>query len=190
MDTMCSAAGCIRHADLICSVCKSFRYCGEECQKRDWKTHKGTCKILANIEKMRALSGLPERKIVRPPTTHCTGCELVFRDDSRDGKPITICPDCGYVACESCACHNCRGTCYCDDSNFGYKYCDRVPEWYHYGARSGRKYRGDNHPSVGGAKDHGVPASQWEKEPRRCGNCGETKLCLIPGYICNSWMCQ
>ncbi|KAF8215529.1 hypothetical protein K438DRAFT_601702 [Mycena galopus ATCC 62051] len=25
---------------------------------------------------------------------------------------------------------------------------DRVPEWYHYGARSGKLYRGDNHPDA------------------------------------------
>ncbi|KAF8200423.1 hypothetical protein K438DRAFT_1582639, partial [Mycena galopus ATCC 62051] len=128
-------------------------------------------------------------------TTHCTGCVLKF--GGRNGKPDGICPDCGYVACADCICHNCRGTCYCDDSNFGYKYCERGKSRYstygtqfHYGARSGKLYRGDNHPEKSLAKDHQVPASTWEEDPRVCGNCGETKLCLVPGYTCTSFLCQ
>ncbi|KAF8215502.1 hypothetical protein K438DRAFT_1704395 [Mycena galopus ATCC 62051] len=154
--------GCGRNAKLRCSGCKSVRYCGVECQKHDWKSHKTVC-------------------TPRPRTTHCTGCGLQFGGEN--GKPQGICPDCCYVACESCICHNRRGTCYCDNSNFGHKYCDRVPEWYHYGARSGKLYRGDNHPDAYLAKIHGVSADEWEDEPRMCGNCGETKLCLVPGYL-------
>ena len=29
---------------LVCSSCKSVSYCSVDCQKADWKTHKGTCR--------------------------------------------------------------------------------------------------------------------------------------------------
>ncbi|KAJ7760073.1 hypothetical protein DFH07DRAFT_816803 [Mycena maculata] len=176
-------AGCGKHADLICSGCKTARYCGAECQKKDWKTHKKDCK---------SSSGNKDAKPKRPPTTHCTGCRLRFsKDNDRDARePNEICPDCGYVACDDCICHNRRGTCFCENSNFGHKYCGRVPEWYHFGARTGKVYRGDNHPDKYDAELHKTPAGEWEKEPRKCGNCGETKVCLRPGYICTYWMCQ
>ena len=31
----------------ICSRCKSVHYCSRDCQKKDWKQHKGYCKFLA-----------------------------------------------------------------------------------------------------------------------------------------------
>ncbi|KAF8144374.1 hypothetical protein K438DRAFT_1874251 [Mycena galopus ATCC 62051] len=142
---------------------------GVACQKLDWKTHKTVCRV-------------------KPPTTHCTGCRLKFGGEN--GKPDELCPDCGYVACEDCACHNRRGTCYCEDSNFGHKYCGRVPEWYHRSSRTNKLYRGDNHPAEYDAQLHTVPSDKWEKEPRKCGNCGESKLCLVPGYLCKNSLCQ
>ncbi|KAJ6459491.1 hypothetical protein C8R47DRAFT_1028205, partial [Mycena vitilis] len=161
--------GCGKRGDLICSSCKSVRYWSVRTSEFHWKTtHKHDCKILA------------AKSEERPPTTHCTGCGLQF--GGRNGKPNEICPDCGYVACDSCVSDGRRGTCYCEKKNFGRDYCGRIPEWYHYGARSGKLYRGDNHPNPDDAELHKVPASQWEKVPRRCRNCGEIKLCLIPGY--------
>ncbi|KAJ6464356.1 hypothetical protein C8R45DRAFT_1023805 [Mycena sanguinolenta] len=161
--------GCGKYAGMKCSACKSVRYCGKECQKKDWKSHKNVC-------------------ITRPRTTHCTGCRLQF--GGSNGKPDEICPDCGYVACADCACHNRRGTCYCAKSNFGHPYCDRVPEWYHYSARTGELYRDDNHPDKYDAELHGITQDRWEKEPRECNNCGKIKLCLIPGYRCTNSLCQ
>ena len=32
-------------ASLICGVCKAKRYCSGHCQKKDWATHKETCKL-------------------------------------------------------------------------------------------------------------------------------------------------
>ena len=29
-----------------CTGCKKAKYCGKECQKQDWKRHKGVCKKL------------------------------------------------------------------------------------------------------------------------------------------------
>ncbi|KAF8200514.1 hypothetical protein K438DRAFT_1822105 [Mycena galopus ATCC 62051] len=111
---------------------------------------------------------------VKPPTTHCTGCRLKFGGEN--GKPDELCPD--------------PGTCYCEDSNFGHKYCGRVPEWYHRSSRTNKLYRGDNHPAEYDAQLHTVPSDKWEKEPRKCGNCGESKLCLVPGYLCKNSLCQ
>ncbi|KAJ7101216.1 hypothetical protein B0H15DRAFT_769556, partial [Mycena belliarum] len=123
-----------------------------------------------------------------PPSTHCTGCGGRF--GGRIGERDLLCLDCGYAACLDCSCHNRRGTCYCENSNFGHKYCGRVPEWYHSSSRTGKVYRGDNHPDAYLAESHHVPASQWETDPRTCTNCGETKRCLKPGYQCTDWMCQ
>ncbi|KAJ7612711.1 hypothetical protein FB45DRAFT_939597 [Roridomyces roridus] len=175
MDTIC-AGGCGKHGEHRCSGCKKAHYCGAECQKKDRKTHKKTC-----------LPPLP-----RPPTTHCTGCQVRFSpsNDREQQEAYLICPDCGYAPCSRCACHNRRGTCYCQDSNLGYKYCDSVPEWYHFSQRTGCPYTGDSHPSRGEAKMHQVPESAWETEPRQCGNCGEVKLCLNPAFRCQSWMCR
>ena len=40
-DSVCSACG--KPSSLICSRCKSAKYCGVECQKNSWGTHKKTC---------------------------------------------------------------------------------------------------------------------------------------------------
>ena len=44
----------------------------------------------------------------KPRKTHCTGCNGKFEEDylEVDGE----CPDCGYMACESCSCHNSKGS--------------------------------------------------------------------------------
>ncbi|KAJ6561684.1 hypothetical protein B0H19DRAFT_887431, partial [Mycena capillaripes] len=137
-----------------------------------WRVHKAVCKSLTSKLDSKAT---PQGSS-KPPTTHCTGCKLRF--GGRIGEIDQTCPDCGYVSCESCSCHNLRGTCYCENSNFGHGYCGRIPEWYHYGAHTGKVYCGDNHPDKYDAELHAVPASQWEEEPRKYTNCGETKLCL------------
>ncbi|KAJ7172843.1 hypothetical protein C8R43DRAFT_977680 [Mycena crocata] len=173
MTTAFCNAGCGKQAEMRCSGCKGVQYCGAECQKKDWKTHKTDC----------GLDG-------KPPTAYCTGCKRRFGVSRWIGRSMGTCPDCGYTACEKCITHNRLGTCYCADSNFGHKYCGRVPEWYHFCGRTGQMYRGDNHPSAGDAKSHGVHASEWETEPRECGNCGEMKVCLRPGYTCTNSLCQ
>lgn len=33
----------------LCTGCKDVRYCGAECQKKDWKIHKHLCKSVANF---------------------------------------------------------------------------------------------------------------------------------------------
>ncbi|KAK6991798.1 hypothetical protein R3P38DRAFT_3090981 [Favolaschia claudopus] len=170
MDT-CGNTLCDQIADRQCSECKKARYCSRECQKQNWPTHKIVCKSLKEVDK-----------------TRCTGCKKKF--GSEIGRPDETCPDCHYTACASCACHNRRGTCYCENFNFGHPYCGRVPEWYHASQATGKVYRGDNHPEASDASSHGIPDAQWEAEPRKCGNCGEVKRCLIPGYMCNNWLCQ
>ncbi|KAJ7073398.1 hypothetical protein B0H15DRAFT_869198 [Mycena belliarum] len=177
---------CGRYAEARCSACRGVRYCGSQCQKQDWKSHKSDCKSfqVATLNVVGAGGNVQEK----PVPTHCTGCKLKF--GSEIGKRDELCPDCGYAACADCACHNRRGTCYCENSNFGHKYCGRVPEWYHCSSRTGRVYRGDNHPDPYDAELHAVPAAQWEAAPRTCGNCWQTKLCLKRGYQCKYWMCQ
>ena len=35
---------------LKCNRCKLMRYCGAECQKKDWGRHKGVCKFVKKVE--------------------------------------------------------------------------------------------------------------------------------------------
>ena len=41
--TACAACGA-SGARLTCGGCRGVRYCGAECQKRDWRAHKAACK--------------------------------------------------------------------------------------------------------------------------------------------------
>ena len=42
--TICAAYGCEKEGTATCAACKSVRYCGKACQKKDWKLHKKECK--------------------------------------------------------------------------------------------------------------------------------------------------
>jgi hypothetical protein len=40
----CAAAGCAsEEASSTCGRCEAVRYCSRECQRADWKAHKGAC---------------------------------------------------------------------------------------------------------------------------------------------------
>lgn len=39
----CAFAACTYVGEMKCSKCKQVRYCGAECQKRDWCEHKRVC---------------------------------------------------------------------------------------------------------------------------------------------------
>ncbi len=42
--TGCVAAGCAsEEATSVCGRCEAVRYCSRECQRADWKAHKGAC---------------------------------------------------------------------------------------------------------------------------------------------------
>ena len=129
----------------------------------------------------------------QPKPGRCTGCDLKFtEDDYCDGE----CPDCGYQTCESCSCHNSRGercrvinvhrlsficdkgTCYCPQSNFGNPYCRMDAQWYHGNGHTGAMYKGDRHPDEG----YGYTDEDYEKEPRKCGNCGEVVRMIKPEF--------
>lgn len=81
---------------------------GEACQKRAWTAHKKGCQINAMLNKFNA--EYAARPVEQPPTTECTGCGVAFDEENyfEDEGP---CPDCGYVACESCSCHHSKGAC-------------------------------------------------------------------------------
>ncbi|SMR49554.1 unnamed protein product [Zymoseptoria tritici ST99CH_1A5] len=48
-DGLCSFCGCRKGEDsealLVCSRCKSQRYCGKDCQKMAWRYHKKECRV-------------------------------------------------------------------------------------------------------------------------------------------------
>lgn len=62
-------------------------------------------------EKLNAMIAKAEKEqenkpLAKPRTSHCTGCDEEFTEDV---YVDVECPDCGYLACESCACHHSRG---------------------------------------------------------------------------------
>ncbi|KAJ7281565.1 hypothetical protein C8J57DRAFT_1298033 [Mycena rebaudengoi] len=118
-------------------------------------------------------------KLVTYCSTACQkkGCNVRF---ARDYPANDTCPDCGYTACESCVCHNSRGSCYCQNSNFGRRYCIMAPRHYHLSSRNGRAYAGDRHPDYRGnlVVDGPEQDTMFEKRARECGNCGESHICM------------
>lgn len=119
---------CYKDATRVCSACKYTRYCSyvlrsgqiastrllitcintsrrEACQKANWKIHKKGCEIQQMLNRMNDEHAAAPRS--RPNPKRCTGCNVRFTEDYPcDGE----CPDCGYVACESCICDNNNGT--------------------------------------------------------------------------------
>ncbi|KAI1786878.1 hypothetical protein LXA43DRAFT_1032006 [Ganoderma leucocontextum] len=158
---------CQKDATMACSACKYTRYCSEECQRTDWKTHKKGCKIQQMLNTINEEHAAKPR--ARPPKNRCTGCNVRFSEDYPcDGE----CETCGYLACESCICDYSNGTCYCPNSNFGNSYCEMEPKWYHTDG-NGRAYKGDRHPEGYGE----YPDDVYEPEARACNNCGKvTKM--------------
>ncbi|KAI0762020.1 hypothetical protein BD413DRAFT_587163 [Trametes elegans] len=158
-------AVCYEDATRVCAACKYTRYCSVQCQKADWKTHKKGCQMqqmLNRINKQHASAPRP-----RPDKARCTGCNVKF---SEDCPCEDECPDCGYLACDSCVCHHSRGTCCCANSNFGRKYCWMEPRWYHTDG-DGKAYGGDRHPVAYPGEEYSDEV--YESEPRACTNCGE-----------------
>lgn len=41
--SICDVCGLFQPKLLVCSKCKSRKFCSQDCQKKDWKTHKTTC---------------------------------------------------------------------------------------------------------------------------------------------------
>ncbi|GJE89825.1 zinc finger MYND domain-containing protein [Phanerochaete sordida] len=167
-------AVCDDDAHLVCSGCKTTRYCSKECQMVDWKErgHKKGCELQKVLNEFNAKQ--EAQKPARPAKGRCTGCNTRFDDDDYCDQE---CPECGYQTCESCACHSSRGTCWCPNGNFGTRYCERAPRQYHFDGRTGRSYRGDYHPPLEEWSDE-LTAQDYEGAPRACNNCGEVKLML------------
>ncbi|KAJ6493560.1 hypothetical protein C8R47DRAFT_1176557 [Mycena vitilis] len=164
---ICYNEGCLKRADQQCSNCKVSTYCSPRCQKKAWPTHKRECEMNRILREHQEKE--EAKPVEKPPTTHCTGCNTEYTEDY---EPDDECPDCGYTACESCVSDTSSGSCYCQNSNFGRPYCIMNPRWYHMSSRTGRSYKGDRHP------EEDEEDEAFEEKPRKCGNCGEIKLCL------------
>ena len=54
---MCQLCGKEAQKMKKCSVCKLARYCTEECQLKDWKEHKKSCKPKAAARKKEGGKG-------------------------------------------------------------------------------------------------------------------------------------
>lgn len=48
-ETICAADGCTSPGTLRCPTCLNAFYCGKECQKRAWPSHKAPCKAAASV---------------------------------------------------------------------------------------------------------------------------------------------
>ncbi|KAI8986270.1 hypothetical protein BD414DRAFT_488178 [Trametes punicea] len=153
---------CMKEAPYTCSACRTTRYCSRRCQGADWRVHRQSCKIHQKLNEMNTRIAMTPPK--RPPLGQCTGCNAKVSESRR----LAMCKDCGYQACGSCESHHSRGTCYCPNSNFGKKYCQMEPRWYHTNGR-GRGYTGDRHPETQGQP---YPNEMYEPAKRACDNCG------------------
>ncbi|KAI9069338.1 hypothetical protein FKP32DRAFT_1641079 [Trametes sanguinea] len=173
---------CYEDATLACSKCKYARYCSQACQKADWKTHKKGCEMQQIINQFEEAQASAPR--ARPNSKRCTGCNTKF---SEDYPCEDECPDCGYVVCESCACDQSNGTCLCANGNFGRKYCDMEPRWYHTDG-NGKPYKGDRHPETYPGEEY--PDEFYEPEPRACNNCGEVTRVLKKEYCSEEGILQ
>jgi hypothetical protein len=49
----CARPGCRASAKSSCSGCAIEQYCGSDCQKLDWKSHKSLCSILKRLSRKR-----------------------------------------------------------------------------------------------------------------------------------------
>ncbi|KAK0454125.1 uncharacterized protein EV420DRAFT_1273366, partial [Desarmillaria tabescens] len=169
---------------LRCSSCKYAFYCSEKCQKAEWRIHKKGCAMNKMLREMQEKAEEEEAKkpLKRPPTNRCTGCNHKFEDgndEDWDEEDRDECPDCEYIACESCISDTSIGSCYCQNSNFGVPYCVMSPRWYHMSsAPRGKVYRGDRYPP---AEDE--DPNVYEDKPRKCGNCGEIGLCFKKEFL-------
>ena len=97
--------------------------------------------------------GCPRREWLGSGGVQCDGCGMsrdeLWRNtwagaEAEDDEEapsdaeldVDVCERCRYTACEACAVHHSRGTCYCKDANFGHAYppegCEER-EWYHRG---------------------------------------------------------
>ncbi|KAF9025135.1 hypothetical protein BDZ89DRAFT_988689 [Hymenopellis radicata] len=175
---LCDLENCPGVATKRCSACKYIMYCSERCQSIAWRWHKYHCpklKLLGEAEAMEPA--------VKTRKTHCTGCKRAFNsEDYARLDLIGQCPDCGYMACEKCHVSFKKGSCFCQNSNFGNKYCIMEPRWYHWSSLpGGKRYIGDRHPQY--PLHPRENALKLEDTPRPCGNCGEVNLCFKKEYL-------
>ncbi|KII88521.1 hypothetical protein PLICRDRAFT_627202 [Plicaturopsis crispa FD-325 SS-3] len=173
----CDNGWCLHEGTRPCGGgCKMKSFCSESCQEAAWPSHKEECitRVLGAVagKKNRDSEG-------KPATSNCTGCNAKFvASGEYRYVAASTCPDCGYVACESCVCHETKGTCYCQNSNFGHPYCGREPRWYHMSSRTRKPYKGDRHPEGRDYRDE-----IFEAQPRECGNCHKIARCLKKEYL-------
>ncbi|KAF7326253.1 hypothetical protein MKEN_00478300 [Mycena kentingensis (nom. inval.)] len=174
----CNSPFCRRIGTQRCAACKQAFYCSVACQKIDWKLHKQDCRANAALAATVASSA----DMPRPRRTHCTGCNIRFNPAER-ADIMGDCKQCGMVLCESCVCHEKRGTCYCENSNFGKSYCKMEPRWYHASSKPVWKaYHGDRHPAKESCYEK-YSEEPREEEPRECGNCGQVERCFKAKFL-------
>ncbi|KAF8919189.1 hypothetical protein CPB85DRAFT_1152812, partial [Mucidula mucida] len=106
----------------------------------------------------------------------CTGCKGAVTSEYW-ARPTLIgqCPDCRYIACEKCHVSFKKGSCFCQNSNFGNKYCTMGDSLL-----GGKRYTGDRHPQY--PLHPRENALKLEDASRPCGNCGEVQLCFRKEY--------
>jgi hypothetical protein len=65
---------CNKAASLTCSQCKSAQYCGQACQKKDWKYHKPSC-LKIKEQKLKELKEINCEVCGKPSSKSCSRCK-------------------------------------------------------------------------------------------------------------------
>ncbi len=71
-DGTCRAEGCSERGVFVCKRCvMGVRYCGRECQRRDWHArHKKVCNEADQFHRVAADAAVYMQQMVLPPTPH------------------------------------------------------------------------------------------------------------------------
>ncbi|KZV86234.1 hypothetical protein EXIGLDRAFT_681208 [Exidia glandulosa HHB12029] len=185
----CDFEGCPNEGKMRCSGCTRVFYCGVECQKKAWKQHKKTCKMHHDKDKLEEAH---PHLLRRQPKVECSGCGVVLLEGARSTAD-DVCHDCGYTVCKPCGKSKTKGSCLCENSNFGTEYCVWEPRMHHVCGANGELYNGDYHPVIAYTD---FPRERYpdmyESAPRRCNNCGKNKWCMTPETVtmCRNLMYQ
>eukprot|EP00520_Triparma_pacifica_P015585 CAMPEP_0118638362 /NCGR_PEP_ID=MMETSP0785-20121206/3640_1 /TAXON_ID=91992 /ORGANISM="Bolidomonas pacifica, Strain CCMP 1866" /LENGTH=347 /DNA_ID=CAMNT_0006529599 /DNA_START=34 /DNA_END=1075 /DNA_ORIENTATION=- len=110
---MPSCAVCSKSATSKCSICKAVYYCSRDCQRKDYKGHKRTCKKVPSLPPTKVLQSPSRGRHLVATRPLCCGTD-VLRDEPL--VPPVLNRDKRSSLCSSCFCPNNSMTPYCSEA--------------------------------------------------------------------------